>query len=110
MYDSHTHHASDVQGVADDRHSHTPREIGAADEHDLEMLKRDVNYAESGIRALEQKNQILEGRLAALESKNEGLEEQLTGWSERHLKLQQYVTQLTEAIETLAAHAAGGRE
>lgn len=37
----HYHHASEVQGAALDGHSHTPREIGAAEEHDLTMHLRD---------------------------------------------------------------------
>jgi hypothetical protein len=49
----HYHYASEVQGAADDNHGHSPRDIGAAEEHDLNMLERRVLRAEAGVAELE---------------------------------------------------------
>lgn len=49
----HYHHTSDVQGVADEQHRHSPRDIGAAEDHDLEMLRRDVQHLEQRADRLE---------------------------------------------------------
>lgn len=94
----HYHYASEVQGAALDGHSHTPREIGAAEEHDLEMLKRDVRGAERGIAALERQAAEQTQRITFLEGS-------VAEWAQAHRELQgqvltllSQVSQLTDAL------------
>jgi hypothetical protein len=56
----HHHYADEVSGVAADGHSHSPGEIGAAEDHDFTMLQRDVG-------ALEAENRKLRGTVQGLE-------------------------------------------
>jgi len=94
MYDSHTHHASEIQGAADDRHTHSPRDLGAAEDHDLTMLERRVLRAEADVAELER-------TVSRLERKNEWLEEQLMAWGSRHAGLQQVTTELVQDFKRL---------
>lgn len=56
---NHYHHASEIHGVADDRHSHSPRDIGAAEAHDLDMLRRDVQRLEASYAELSRQHTAL---------------------------------------------------
>lgn len=53
MNDGHYHDVSEVNGAARDGHSHQPRDLGAAEEHDLTMLERRVLRAEADVAELE---------------------------------------------------------
>jgi len=64
----HSHYASEVQGVADDRHSHTPRDIGAAEEHDLDMLERRVQSLEHDVIVLERDKAVKDRTIAGLQA------------------------------------------
>jgi predicted RNase H-like nuclease (RuvC/YqgF family) len=103
MYDSHNHYASDVQGVADEHHTHSARDIGAAEDHDLDMLERRVHSLEADNRELERKVKTLEGKVGRLE----GQVEDLTSFS--HQQAEHFIT-LGNQVETLARHvvAQGG--
>jgi chromosome segregation ATPase len=86
---SHRHHVGDVQGAAEDRHSHSPRDIGAADDHDLEMLRREVR--------------TLEGRLAEALRQHGELIRQHAELSRSHADLADTTTDLAGAVKTLVA-------
>lgn len=64
----HYHHASEIQGAADDRHGHTPREIGAAEEHDLDMLERRVRGLEQDVQVLERDKAAQDRTIAGLQA------------------------------------------
>jgi hypothetical protein len=65
----HYHYASDIQGAADDNHSHAPRDIGAAEEHDLDMLERRVNSLEADVRSLERDKAASDQRIFELQGR-----------------------------------------
>lgn len=115
MHDSHYHDISQVNGAARDGHSHSPRELGAAEEHTLDMHLREyrdlahtvsqlqgrARDSEFGQRIanLEQKKIAQDRRIAALEAS-------VVEWGQHHQDLQQavltligQVDQLTEALE-----------
>jgi predicted nuclease with TOPRIM domain len=102
MYDSHTHHVSEIQGAADERHTHAPRDIGAAEGHDLEMLERRVSSLEGDNAALERKVKSLEGKVGRLE----GQVEDLTSFSRQ--QSEHFIT-LAGQVETLARHVVAQR-
>jgi len=77
---------------------HDVREIqGAADEHDLEMLKRDVNAAEATIAVLERQNNRQHAEIQELAGRVEQAEEVLQRQASLFL-------QLATQVERLAAH------
>lgn len=64
MNEAHYHDVGEVNGAARDGHSHFPRDLGAAEEHDLEMLRREVRSAGATIATLERQNSAQHRQLA----------------------------------------------
>lgn len=95
----HYHHVSEVQGAAEDPHSHSPRDIGAADEHDLTSLQRDVQTAQFAIGRLERLNEEKENRIRDLDGR-------VQYWADANVQLQSQVVQLSELVEKLTAAVA----
>lgn len=111
----HYHYASEVQGAADEHHSHSPRDIGAAEDHDLNMLERRVQSTEGDVATLERnlasELRALKGRVGTLENENEWLKGQLMDWGQRHAGLQDLVGGLVGQVKDLTdalAAAVGG--
>lgn len=69
----HHHYA----GVADENHIHTPRDIGAADEDDLEALRQEVRRLEFMAGELQKQNIAYGQRAARLESRVESMAEHI---------------------------------
>jgi hypothetical protein len=67
------HYIGDVQGAAPEGHGHTPREIGAAEEHDLDVLRRDVSRLESQVSEAQRQNAELLRLYQGLAGENAGL-------------------------------------
>lgn len=104
----HYHYASEVQGVADEYHSHRPSEIGAAEEHDLNMLERRVQSTESGVSTLERN---LGSEVNALKRQVRMLEEKLAEVIEEQTQTRRILMEhmknsvtLTEQVEQIARH------
>lgn len=98
----HYHYASEIQGAAADNHSHSARDVGAADDHDFEMLKRDMHAAEATIAVLERQNNRQHTEIQELKGRVADLEEYCRQHSENF-------TQLGRQVETIARHLADGR-
>jgi predicted RNase H-like nuclease (RuvC/YqgF family) len=62
----HYHHAGEVSGAAREDHGHSPREIGAAEDHDVTMLERRVQSLESEVGNLTHWLQRAQREIAAL--------------------------------------------
>lgn len=97
MSSDHYHYVSEVQGAADQSHSHTPREIGAAEDHDFTMLQREVNSLEADKRELERKVQVLRQQLA-------GVREDLDQTSLTLMEHMKNSVILAERVEQIARH------
>lgn len=98
----HYHYASDIQGVADQGHRHSARDVGAADEHDFDVLAGEMRHAWSAITQLERLIEQKDARIAELD-------ERLSAWADRHTELQQQLLHLGELVNTVAQAAGQGR-
>lgn len=124
MHDSHYHDVSEVNGAARDGHSHSPRELGAAEAHALDMHLRDyqslahtvsqlqglaardkadvqqqVNSLTRTVRAQQQAIDSLLGAVAALGQRNTELGNALMDLGGNVIELTGRVGRLTEALE-----------
>jgi hypothetical protein len=103
----HYHHASEVQGVADECHSHSARDVGAAEDNDVTMLERRFQELENDnqrltrrVLELEAARRASDGRVSDLQdavvalSGTPGLIEQLSG----------HVAELAGHVQWLAAN------
>lgn len=66
-----------------DNHTHSPREIGAADDHDLTMLSREVQAARAQIMELERVNSAQDRKIGDLEDQAAGLHRQLAALAQQ---------------------------
>lgn len=124
MHDSHYHDVGEVNGAARDGHSHSPRELGAAEAHALDMHLRDYRalahtvsqlqglgardkddvqqQARSlthTVRTQQQTIDALLGAVAALGQRNTELENAVTVLAGNVTELTGHVGQLAKALK-----------
>lgn len=123
MHNSHYHDVSEVSGAARDGHSHSPRDLGAAADHDFSMHLREyqglahtvsqlqglaardkadmqqVNSLTRTVRTQQQTIDTLLGAVAALGQRNTELGNALMDLGGNVIELTGHVGRLTEALE-----------